>query len=93
MDNITKGSLNDEEIKAATARLQDLVINNANPADIDLAQSNLRELIAVRNTYRFTPKDPYFFFDKLFSTGLRKIAGRSPRNSKASLIEAFGCVP
>ena len=87
MDNITKGSLNDEEIKAATARLQDLVINNANPTDIDLAQSNLRELIAVRNTYRFTPKDPYFFFDKLFSTGLREDRQKIAEELEDSLID------
>ena len=82
MDNITKGSLNDEEIKAATARLQDLVINNANPADIDLAQSNLRELIAVRNTYRFTPKIHISFSISCFRPDFVMIARRSPRNSK-----------
>jgi hypothetical protein len=89
MNNITQSSLNDEEIKTATARLQELVINNADPADIAMAQTNLRDLIASRQSYRFTPKDPSYFFNKLFSYGLREDRHEIAGELEESIINVF----
>ena len=79
MNNIDLGSAFDGDIAAASDHIKLLIQSNASFDEVEQAQIRLRELLAAKRSYLYTPKDPAYFIDQMFSAATpeerRKRAG------------------
>ena len=67
MNNIDLGSAFDNDITATADLIKSLITNNASYTEVEQAQVRLRELIAAKRSYLYSPKDPSYFIDQMFS--------------------------
>jgi hypothetical protein len=87
METLTQASFLDEEIKLATAKINELVSTNASFSDIETAQGRLQVLLAERKDYLYKPRGPAHFFERVVSESLQEDRQRVASELEASVIE------
>jgi hypothetical protein len=86
MNNIDLGSAFDGDIAAASDHIKLLIQSNASFDEVEQAQIRLREFLAAKRSYLYTPKDPAYFIDQMFSAATPEERRKRAGELKAKLL-------
>jgi hypothetical protein len=87
MDKLTQACFLDDEIKLATAKINELVSTNAGLSELESAQARLQQLLGARKDYLYQPKSPAHFIDRVLSEHLHEDRQRVASELEASVID------
>lgn len=80
-------SLINDEIKAVTAKIGELVSTNGSNEDIDLARIRLQKLFNQRKSFLYRPAPPARFIERVFSESTHEGRQRAAGELEAEVIE------
>jgi len=82
-------SLINDEIKAVTAKIGELVSTNGSNEDIDLARIRLQKLFNQRKSFLYRPAPPARFIERVFSESRHEDRQRVAGELEAEVIETL----